>query len=108
MPPSHPEYSRRQYPDVQWTWVRDKETGHRYAAPFAVDRLPEHLEALNEPALDRNGHPRPAKLKQPIAPRARKSSPSPEPDPAAGGANEGDQAANGQPSTAQANKEAMK
>lgn len=44
-----------------FTRVRDKETGHHFSAPYPADRLPDHLEPLDQPALDRNGGVRPAK-----------------------------------------------
>jgi len=56
-----PPPKRRPHQNTVFTRVRDKETGAQFSAPYAADKLPAHLEALDKPALDRNGYPLPAK-----------------------------------------------
>lgn len=98
-------HARPAHPQTQWTWVRSKETGHHYAAPYPADRLPDHLEALDEPALDRNGRPRKAKPNQSIKYRNPTTS-RPGMSPVAADTPPPGQADQAEVSTPEANKEA--
>lgn len=69
---THNQRLSRPQHQTEFTWVRSKETGHHYAAPYPADQLPDHLEALDEPALDRNGRPR--KPKPNLAVKHRRTS----------------------------------